>query len=53
MEQTNKLHTILKKVYLFSSLNNQSLKLIEKKMKMVSFEPDEYICKEGVPADRM
>lgn len=53
MEKTNKLYKILKKVNLFSSLNNQSLKLIEKKMKIVTFEPDEYICKEGETGDRM
>ncbi len=53
MKKTNKLHKILKKVNLFSSLNNQSLKFIEKKMKIVTFEPDEYICKEGETGDRM
>ena len=53
MEKINELHIILKKVNLFSSLDNESLRRIEKKMKMVSFEPGDYICKEGESGDRM
>ena len=53
MEQTKKLHEIMRKINLFSALDNKSLRIIEKKMKMISFGPDEYICKEGESADRM
>jgi D-lactate dehydrogenase len=53
MKPADKLHIILKKVNLFSSLNDQSLQLIEKKMKKVSFNPGEFICKEGELGDRM
>jgi D-lactate dehydrogenase len=53
MVKTNEIFLMLKKINLFSSLNSESLKLIEKNMKMVSFEPDDYVCKEGEPGDRM
>jgi len=53
MVKTKDIHLILKKINLFSSLDDQSLKLIEKNMKKVNLEPDEYICTEGEPGDRM
>ena len=53
MVKSNNLDLILKKINLFSSLDSKSLRLIGKNMKMVSFEPDDYICKEGEPGDRM
>jgi D-lactate dehydrogenase len=53
MIKTNEINLILKNINLFSSLDSVSLRLIEKNMKKVSFEPDDYICKEGEPGDRM
>ena len=43
----------MKKINLFSALDNKSLRIIEKKMKMILFEPDEYICRERESADCM
>jgi D-lactate dehydrogenase len=53
MKKTNKLHNILNKVKLFSSLDNKSLSIIEKKIKIITYKKGEYICKEGETADKM
>ena len=53
MEKTNELNRMLKKVNLFSSLDNKSLSIIENKTSIISYRDGEYICKEGEPADRM
>jgi D-lactate dehydrogenase len=53
MEKTKKLNEILKKVNLFSSLDNKSLSIIENKIQILSYKNGEFICKEGELADRM
>ncbi len=53
MTKINDLHKILKKVKLFDSLDSKSLKVFEKKMRMVSFDSGDVICREGELGDRM
>ena len=53
MEQSDQLQSILKKVNLFSSLDNKSLGLIQKRIQIISYGKGEYICKEGDSSDRM
>jgi CRP-like cAMP-binding protein len=53
MVKTDELYLMLKKIDLFSSLDKESLKLIENNMKKVSFDRGDYICKEGESGDRM
>ncbi len=47
MNKMERLHKLLKHADLFASLNEKSLRLMEKKMKLVSFKPGQVICKEG------
>ena len=53
MEKTDKLHKILKKVNLFSSLDSESLSILGNKIRIIPYKQGDYICKEGEPADRM
>lgn len=53
MDHLEETLSILKKVELFSSLDDQSLKLLRDKMKLVSFKPEEIICSEGEIGDCM
>ena len=53
MERNKTLQKVLKKLTLFSSLDNKSLKIIEKEMKIVSYNNGEFLFKEGDSADQM
>jgi CRP-like cAMP-binding protein len=53
MKKENKLYKILKKVKFFSSLDSNSLSIIENKIKIKSYKKGEYICREGEPSDKM
>ena len=46
MKNFERLQKMLKNVDIFSSLNNNSLKLLMDKMRLIVFEPGEVICKE-------
>ena len=43
MDNREKLHGLLKKAELFSGLTEASLKIVEEKMKLVAFKPDQII----------
>ena len=46
-------YAMLKKIELFSSLDDQSLNLLKERMKLVYFKAEEIICSEGDRGDRM
>lgn len=53
MSNTGDLRKILKKIEIFSSLNDEALSLIGEKMKRVVLKPGDIICNEGDTGDSM
>lgn len=53
MEKQKQLNNLIKKVKLFSSLDEPSLKLLKDHMNFVAFQPGTTICTEGDKGDRM
>jgi D-lactate dehydrogenase len=53
MDMKKTVHELLKKTDLFANLDENSLGLIELRMRQSSHAAGEYICREGEPGDRM
>lgn len=53
MNQETRLLALLAKVGCFATLDKETLRLLQEKMQLVTFKPDEVICTEGEPGDRM
>ncbi len=53
MDKRQNIVDILKKINLFSSLNEETLQLLQEKMYLVRFNKDDIICSEGDMGDQM